>query len=152
MLGYDTEGDGAAGIQRRLSEHDIHHRAFSLAGEDMVGGPPSGVRRRSVCRRSTDKAKILLLGARTQNGGFDMIRYAFYAYALLLAKRQTRRTTAEIPEYHYAWFGSLGPILAQLIECLVCLERGHRPQGCVGSVWCCWESERPLLVLTSTRK
>ncbi|UQC87342.1 uncharacterized protein CLUP02_12846 [Colletotrichum lupini] len=43
MLGYNTEGDGVAGIQRRLSEHDFHRRAFSLAGEDLVGGPPSGV-------------------------------------------------------------------------------------------------------------
>ncbi|KAK1499430.1 hypothetical protein CCUS01_00154 [Colletotrichum cuscutae] len=90
-------------------------------GRGTFGWRPSvRGRRRSVCRRSTDKAKILLLGARTQNGGFDMIRYAFYAYALLLARRQARRTTAEIPDVssvlrggaglldELAWLGLLG--------------------------------------------
>ncbi|KAI3540655.1 hypothetical protein CMEL01_14537 [Colletotrichum melonis] len=99
-------------------------------GRGRFGWRPSvRGRRRSVCRRSTDKAKILLLGARTQNGGFDMIRYAFYAYALLLARRQARRTTAEIPEYHYAFSGSLGPNLTRLFECLVCLARWRRSLG-----------------------
>ncbi|KAK1511519.1 hypothetical protein CABS01_07477 [Colletotrichum abscissum] len=37
-----------------------------------------------------------------------MIRYAFYAYALLLARRQARRTTAEIPDVSSALRGGAG--------------------------------------------
>ncbi|WQF85369.1 hypothetical protein CDEST_10383 [Colletotrichum destructivum] len=89
----------------------LMHHAFSLAGGGRFGWKaptPSGTGGgNGRCRRlrSTTSQDIASWYPSTHsNGGFDMIRLRILRLrpALPLSRAQARRTTAEIPEYHYA--------------------------------------------------